>query len=69
MMEETEMIQIDLPDKAKQELVKTFKTTKDRRLRDRCQAVLMKAEKRTQTAIARELHVERRSIYGASITG
>lgn len=57
------MIRITLTEDAKQELVNTFKTSSDRRLRDRCQAVLMRAEKRTQTAIARDLQVARRTIY------
>ena len=57
------MIRIELPLKARQQLIRTFKTTADRRLRDRCQAVLMKANKRTQTAIANDLHVERRTGY------
>jgi hypothetical protein len=61
--EEIPMIRIELSEEAKQELVETFKTTSDRRLRDRCQAVLMKAENRTQKAIARDLHVTSRSIY------
>src|SRR5512137_838176 len=57
------MIQIQLSPEEREHLVTTFKTTLDRRLRKRCQAVLMKADKRSQTAIARDLHVERRTVY------
>ena len=57
------MIRIQLSSEAREELVKTFKTTTDRRVRDRCQAILMKADKRSQTAIANDLHVERRTVY------
>jgi transposase len=57
------MIQIELSSAARQQLIATFKTTEDRRVRDRCQAVLMKADNRKQTAIAQDLQVERRTIY------
>ena len=57
------MLQIDVTQEKKDQLIKTFKSTPDRRLRDRCQAVLMRAEKRTQTVIARDLHVTRRTLY------
>jgi transposase len=57
------MIQITLSPEAREQLIATFKTTPDRRLRDRCQAILMKADKRSQTAIAKDLHVERRTVY------
>ena len=57
------MLQIELSPEARQQLIATFKTTVDRRLRDRCQAVLMNADKRKQTAIAHDLHVERRTVY------
>lgn len=57
------MIQIQLSQDDRELLVTTFKTTADRRLRNRCQAILMKADKRSQTAIARDLHVERRTVY------
>ena len=57
------MIQIQLSQEAREQLVQTFKTTADRRLRNRCQAILMNADKRSQTAIAQDLHVERRTVY------
>lgn len=66
------MIQITLSPETREKLVETFKTTLDRRLRDRCQAILMKADKRSQTAIANDLHVERRTVYNwltAYVTG
>jgi len=59
------MIQIKLSQEAREELVTTFKTTTDRRLRNRCQAILMNADKRSQTAMAKALHVERRWISGS----
>jgi transposase len=57
------MIRIALTRDQREQLTTTFKTTEDRRLRDRCQAVLMNADKRTQSAIANDLHVERRTVY------
>jgi len=57
------MLRIQLSPEAREELVTTFKTTTDRRVRDRRQAILMKADKRSQTAIANDLHVERRTVY------
>ncbi len=57
------MIRLELTKEASQALITTFKTPSDRRLRDRCQAVLMKADKRTQTAIASDLYVKRRTGY------
>jgi transposase len=63
MREETPMIRIDLSEEARQELVETFKTTGVRHLRDRCQAVLMKADQRPQKEIACDLPVDCRSVY------
>jgi transposase len=57
------MIRIALTTDQREQLIETFKTTEDRRLRDRCQGVFMKADKRTQRAIAKDLPVERRTIY------
>ena len=39
-----------------------FKTTHDRRLRDRCQAVLMASRGRKRTAIAQDLGVHRTTV-------
>jgi transposase len=44
------------------ELEHTFKTTTDRRLRDRCQAVLMASRGRKRKAIAQDLGVHRTTI-------
>ena len=57
------MIRISLTTGQREQLIETVKTTPDRRLRDRCQAVFMKAAKRTQWAIAQDLLVERRTVY------
>jgi transposase len=43
-------------------LESTFKTTTDRRLRDRCQAVLMASRGRKRTAIAQDLGVHRSTV-------
>jgi transposase len=43
-------------------LESTFKTTTDRRLRDRCQAVLMASRGRKRTEIAQDLRVHRSSV-------
>ena len=43
-------------------LESTFKTTTDRRLRDRCQAVLMASRGRKRTEIARDLGVHRSTV-------
>ena len=44
------------------ELEHTFKTTADRRLRDRCQAVLMASRGRKRREIAQDLRVHRTTI-------
>jgi transposase len=44
------------------ELEHTFKTTSDRRLRDRCQAVLMASQGRKRKAIAQDLGVHRTTV-------
>jgi transposase len=46
----------------KQALEQTFKTTPDRRLRDRCQAVLMAARGRARHRIAQDLGVHRTTV-------
>jgi hypothetical protein len=46
------MIRIKLTPEARQELEGTFKTTPDRRLRERCQTVLMAERGRRRGSIA-----------------
>ena len=53
------MIRITLTDAHREELEQTFKTTAERYLRDRCQAVLMAARGRKRGQIAEDLHVHR----------
>ena len=43
-------------------LESTFKTTADRRLRDRCQAVLMASRGRKRTGIGQDLGVRRSTV-------
>lgn len=57
------MLHIALTKEERDRLRQTFKTSLDRRLRDRCQAVLMRADGRSQRAIARDLCVTRRTVY------
>jgi transposase len=57
------MLHIHLTNEERDRLRQTFKTSQDRRLRDRCQAILMRAENRSQRAIARDLCVTRRTVY------
>jgi transposase len=56
------MDRIILAPSEEQELEQTFKTTPDRRLRDRCQAVLMAARGRTRYLIAQDLGVHRTTL-------
>jgi transposase len=56
------MERIALTPSEEQELDQTFKTTPDRRLRDRCQAVLMAARGRTRYLIAQDLGVPRTTL-------
>ena len=45
-----------------EQLEHTFKTTSDRRLRERCQAVLMASRGRKRQAIAQDLGVHRTTV-------
>ena len=56
------MLRITLTAKEQAELEHTFKTTSDRRLRERCQAVLMASRGRKRKAIAQDLGVHRTTI-------
>jgi transposase len=56
------MYHIVLTPSEEQELEQTFKSTADRRLRDRCQAVLMAARGRARQEIARDLGVHRTTL-------
>lgn len=57
------MIRIKLTPEAREELERTFKTTPDRRLRERCQAVLMADRGRRRGPIAEDLGVHRASVH------
>lgn len=56
------MYRIILTPSEEQGLEQTFKTTADRRLRDRCQAVLMAARGRARHLIAQDLGVHRTTL-------
>ena len=56
------MITITLPDYDRQQLEHTFTTTADRRLRDRCQAILLADRGRRHHQIAEDLHVTARTL-------
>jgi transposase len=56
------MYRIALTRGEEQELEQTFKTTPERRLRDRCQAVLMAARGRARHLIAQDLGVHRTTL-------
>jgi transposase len=56
------MIKITLNEHDRQQLEHTFKTTADRRLRDRCQAILMAARGRRHHQIAEDLRVTSRTL-------
>jgi transposase len=56
------MYRIVVTPSEEQELEQTFKTTPDRRLRDRCQAVLMAARGRARHMIAQDLGVHRTTL-------
>lgn len=56
------MIHITLNDHDRQQLDHTFKTTADRRLRDRCQALLMADRGRRHHQIAEDLRVTPRTL-------
>jgi transposase len=57
------MIRIRLKAEEREELERTFKATPDRRLRDRCQAVLMADRGRRRGRIAEDLGVHRASVH------
>jgi transposase len=56
------MIKITLHDYDRQQLEHIFKNTADRRLRDRCQALLMADRGRHHAQIAADLHVNPRTL-------
>jgi transposase len=56
------MYRITLTPNEEHRLEQTFKTTSDRRLRDRCQAVLMAARGRARHLIAQDLGVHRTTL-------
>jgi transposase len=57
------MIRIRLKAEEREELERTFKGTPERRLRDRCQAVLMADRGRRRGQIAADLGVHRASVH------
>jgi transposase len=56
------MRRIQLTTAAQEQLEHLFKTTNDRRLRDRCQAVLMASRGRKRQTIAQDLGVHRTTV-------
>ena len=56
------MRRIELIRQEQETLASTFKQTSDRRLRDRCQAVLMASRGRKRSAIAQDLGVHRSTV-------
>ena len=56
------MYPVELTPAQEQQLEQTFKTTSDRRLRDRCQAVLMVARGRRRYQVAQDLGVNRSTL-------
>jgi len=56
------MIKVILSEDERRMLEQTFKTTPDRRLRDRCQALLMAGRGRPHTAIAEDVRVSPRTL-------
>jgi transposase len=56
------MITITLTEQARQQLDRTCKTTTDRRLHDRCQAILMAARGRRHHPIAADLRITPRTL-------
>ena len=57
------MIRIRLRPEEREELERTFRGTRDRRLRERCQAVLMADRGRRRKQIAEDLGVHRASVH------
>lgn len=56
------MSRLELSEGQRSELEACFRTTEDRRLRDRCQAVLMTARSRPQQQIAEDLGTTPRNV-------
>ena len=56
------MITFTLSEPERRQLETTFKTTADRRLRERCQAILMADRKRLHAQIAQDVGVSTRTI-------
>lgn len=57
------VVRIELTETERQALVETFKTTEDRRLRQRCQAVLMAGNGRRRQQMAQDLAVHRATVH------
>src|SRR5437588_4764487 len=60
--QEAVMIRIHLPDSEAQRLEQLFRSTEDRKLRDRLQIVLMAHRGRARQAIAADLGVHRKTV-------
>src|SRR5262249_42931998 len=60
--QEAVMIRIQLPDREAQRLEQVFRSTEDRKLRDRLQIVLMAHRGRARQDIAQDLGLHRRSV-------
>lgn len=56
------MITLTLSEPQRQQLESTFKTTADRRLRERCQAILMANRQRRHCQIAQDVGVSSRTV-------
>ena len=56
------MIRITLSPSARHQVEETFKTTRDRRLRDRCQAILMAARARPHHPMATDWGITARTL-------
>ena len=57
------MLHIHVTEEERDRLRHICKASQDRRLRDRCQAILMRADTRSQRASARDLCVTRRTVH------
>ena len=62
MREDAPMITLTLNESERQQLETIFKTTADRRLRERCQAILMAARQRRHFQIAQDVGVSTRTV-------
>jgi transposase len=58
------MIRIELTETERQALQETFKTPEDRRLQERCQAVLRASHGRRRPPMAQDLAVHRAPVHG-----